>query len=146
MLTYIFIDFNVVNNPVHIMTEDNQVSLSSFIPFCEFGMNMSSMGLMKETFSTPVCNSFKSEVLNDQICYTVDLNRFSSGEKTQGILESGLAFIMDYNEDRQVTFDHDFNTPQQESLVNRVVRPKEAENAYIHLDTIGENFSKIYMI
>ena len=129
------------------MTEDNQVSLSSFIPFCEFGMNMSSMGLMmKETFSTPVCNSFKSEVLNDQICYTVDLNRFLSGEKTQYILESGLAFIMDYNEDRQVTFHHDFETSQQESLVNRVVRPKEAENAYIYLDTIGENYSNIYMI
>ena len=94
-----------VHHPVHIVNKEGGRSPSAFIPFCEFGGNMSSMGVRIEEFDVPVCNSFKAKVLNDQLCYEVDLNRFSNKDNIENELKSGFVFIMDYNEDRQVTFD-----------------------------------------
>ena len=53
----------------------------------------------------PTCNSFQAIVRNDQLCFEVDLNRFSNKENIEKELSTGFFFIMDYNEDRQVTFD-----------------------------------------
>ena len=64
---------SVTNHPVHIITKDNKISTSAFIPFCEFGGNMSSMGVKINQFQIPVCNSFKPKILNSQNCYDVDL-------------------------------------------------------------------------
>ena len=44
------------------------------IPFCGFGTNLSTMGTKIDQFSVPVCNSFKATVLNDQLCYELDVN------------------------------------------------------------------------
>ena len=64
-------------HPVHIMTKENSLSPSAFIPFCDFGGNMSSMGVKIDQFDVPVCNSFEAKILNDQLCYEVDLEKFS---------------------------------------------------------------------
>ena len=112
------------------------LSPSAFIPFCELGTNMEAMGIMISQFDVPVCNSFEAKILNYQLCYEVDLNKFSNKYNIEKELQSGLAFIMDYNEDRQVTFDQDFNKTFDESLVNRIVKSDEDQDAYIYLDTI----------
>ena len=73
-------EYLIINHPVHIMTKDHLISPSAFIPFCDFGGNMSAMGVKIDKFDVPVCNSFQAKVLNDQLCYEVDLNRFSNQE------------------------------------------------------------------
>ena len=47
-------EYLMINHPVHIMTEDQQMSPSAFIPFCDFGGNMSAMGVMIDKFKRPV--------------------------------------------------------------------------------------------
>ena len=89
------------NHPVHIVNEWGELSPSAFIPFCEFGGNMSAMGVKIDLFDVPVCNSFKAKVLNDQLCYEVDPNNFI--DKTNGLkyFKLGLVLVLDFNEDRQ---------------------------------------------
>ena len=125
------------NHPVHFITKEKKKSPSSFIPFCEFGGNMSSLGIMINDFDIPVCNSFQPKILFDQLCYEVDLNQFSNKDKIEKELRLGLNFIMDYNEDRQVIFDH--RNEKDRSLVGRVVESDDEQHAYIYLDTVGKD-------
>ena len=88
----------IINHPVHILDEQKKLSPSAFIPFCEFGGNMSTMGAKNNKFEIPVCNSFEAKILNDQLCYEVDPNRFRSSTSD---LKQGLKFYVDINQDRQ---------------------------------------------
>ena len=63
---------------------------------------MSAMGVKIDKFDVPVCNSFQAKILNDQLCYQVDLNRFSDKHDKDKELKLGFHFILDYNEDRQI--------------------------------------------
>ena len=92
-------------------------------------------------FEVPVCNSFKAKVLNDQLCYEVDLNEFSNKSNLQRELKSGFNFIMDYNEDRQVTFNHNFSRGEDMSLTGNVVESDQDQQAVIYLNTVGESVS-----
>ena len=130
--------FNVSNHPVHLVNEKGELSPSAFIPYCEFGGNMSSMGVKIEEFNIAVCNTFQTKVLNDQLCYEVDLNRFTNTDNKENELKLGFAFIMDYNEDRQVTFDQDFKEEDEDGLVNRIAKSDDDNHASIFLDTIGK--------
>ena len=88
---------------MHFITDDGKLSPTAFIPFCEFGGNMSLMGVKMEPFHVPICNSFKAIIRNDQLCYTIDLLKFSYDDgNMEEKLNTGFAFLMDYNEDRQV--------------------------------------------
>ena len=113
------------------------MSTSAFIPFCEFGGNMSVMGVKIEQFKFPVCNSFKPKLLLDQHCYEIDLNKFSDPNNVEKELKSGFAFIMDYNEDRQVTSDVDSKKVLDPGLVSSIDESYNNEHAFIHLDTVG---------
>ena len=100
---------------------------------------MSSMGVRIEEFDVPVCNSFKAKVLNDQLCYEVDLNRFSNKDNIENGLKSGFVFIMDYNEDRQTNTiqGKKANTTRDESLTHKIVKSNDNQHAFIYLNTIG---------
>ena len=87
-----------------------------------------------EHLQLPVCNSFQAKILNDQLCYEVDLNDFSENKKHE--LQSGFVFIMDYNEDKQVQNDKDGHQNQMAGLVRRVVKSNYKQKATIHLNTI----------
>ena len=86
-----------------------------------------------------MCNSFRAKIYNDQLCYEVDLNEFSIKHNIENELKLGFAFIMDYNEDRQVTFDQDFveNLVSNHGLVLNIDKSNNDENAMTFLDTIG---------
>ena len=99
---------------------------------------MSAMGVKIDQFAVPVCNAFKAKVVNDQLCYEVDLNDFSIENNVDKMLESGFAFIMDYNEDRQVRFYSDNNKDANEGLVNWISASDNDEKAFIYLNTIGK--------
>ena len=104
---------------------------------------MSAMGEKIEQFDIPVCNSFQAKVLNDQLCYEVDLNRFTNILNKENELKLGFAFIMDYNKDRQVTYDQEYNGVEEDGLVNRIAKSDDDNHASIFLDTIGNLASSI---
>ena len=129
---------NAVNHPVHIFKENTSFTPSAFIPFCEFGGKMSKMGVRNDQFDVPVCNSFQAKILNDQLCYEVDLNTFSSKDNIEAEIKSGFLFVMDYNEDRQIRFDQDLkHIKTDDSFASRIVNSNDDKHAIIYLDTIG---------
>ena len=134
-----YLDFNIINHPVHIITKDNQTSPSAFIPFCDFGGDLSLMARKTDLFEVPVCNSFQAKVLNDQLCYEVDLNELSNKNNLKRELKSGFNFIMDYNEDRQLTFNHNFSRGEDMSLTGNVVESDKDQHAVIYLNTVGKS-------
>ena len=129
-----FVDFAMINHPVHIINGNNQISPSAFIPFCSFGGNISSMGEIIDSFPVPVCNSFVPKVLHDEICYEVDLNRFRDNNNIGNELRLGFNFYLDYNEDRQVTLDQTFRKAKEFHSIKDVIG---LEHAFMYLDTIG---------
>ena len=99
---------------------------------------MSAMGVKIDQFNVPVCNSFQAKIQNDQLCYEVDLNQFSNKSNIDKELSSGFAFIMDYNEDRQITFDREIvREDDDDGLVSRIDESDENQHAFIYLNTIG---------
>ena len=126
------------NHPVHVIDEEGNLSKSAFIPFCEFAGNLSVMGEKIDEFQFPICNSFKPRVMNDQLCYEVDLSKFCDKNNIEKELEIGFNFLMDYNEDRQVTYDNNNNEEREFSLGNSVVASDQNKHAFIYLDTIGK--------
>ena len=94
-----------------------------------------------DQFEFPVCNSFKAKILNDQLCYEVDLNKFSNKDNNENEVKLGLNFIMDYNEDRQVSFHYRHLKSQKRGQVGmaRTITESADNHAFIYLDTIGMN-------
>ena len=103
---------------------------------------MSSMGVKIDLFEVPVCNSFQDKVLNDQLCYEVDLNKYSDEYNIDKQLKLGFAFIMDYNEDRQVVSQNNNDDIEKvRSMVESIVESDENHHALIYLETIGKKLN-----
>ena len=90
----------VTNHPVHIIGEDNELNPTALIPLCEFSGNMSVMGVKIDQFDVPVCNSFSPKIVKDQLCFTVNPNKYKKSVKDQG--ELSLTLFMNLNEERQL--------------------------------------------
>ena len=90
----------VTNHPVHIKDQFGNLSPTALIPFCEFGGNMSVMGVKIDQFDVPVCNSFRPKIIRDQLCYTVDPNEYKDKIDLKG--ELSLSLFIHYNEDRHI--------------------------------------------
>ena len=132
------------NHPVHIIDQEGKLSPSAFIPFCQFGRDTLSMGVKIDQFDFPVCNSFQAQVLNDQLCYQVDLEQFKHRDNIENNLKSGLVLIIDYNKDRQVTLEEsmdglDDGSKYGHSWIGEMVKSDDAGDCSIHLDSIGED-------
>ena len=128
--------FDITNHPVHIVDLDKNTSPSSFIPFCEFGGNMSALGTKIEQLSVPVCNSFKARVLNDQLCYEVDLNKIISRPLTTKDLKLGLALLIDENKERQYNLTSIVNGELRDGDLS--IAKKQNEDTFsIHISSIG---------
>ena len=127
----------LMNHPVHF-NMDGQMSPSAFIPFCDFGGNMEKMGVKINQFDVPVCNSFQAKILNDQLCYEVDLEKFRNNTNIEHELKLGFVFVMDYNEDRQFTFLKAFKKDVDTRLSVKLFKEDDNEHASIYLNTIGK--------
>ena len=137
-------DSAVINHPVHIITKEIHLSPSAFIPFCDFGGEMSTVGAKIHQFDVPVCNAFEARLFNDQLCYEVDLDKFSDGKNIENELDLGFNFIMDYNEDRQVILDDntdelDISFGSKLDSANDRVEGSNHNDAFIYLNTIGDH-------
>ena len=127
------------NHPVHFVNKDGKLSPSAFIPFCAFGRNISTMGIKINQFGIPVCSTFQAKILNDQLCYEVDLKRLSNKENIKHELKSGFAFIMDYNEDRQVKKKEKMIAMDNKKKFMKILMElNNNDHANIYLSTIGK--------
>ena len=61
---------------------------------------MSVMGVKINQLDVPVCKSFRPKIIRDQLCYTVDPNKYKHKIDLEG--EISLSFFIHYNEDRQL--------------------------------------------
>ena len=124
---------------MHLSSRNNAKSPSAFIPFCDFGGKTSAVGVIMDEFSVPVCNCFEATILNDQLCYEVDLNRFSNKDNIGSELKLGFNFLMDYNEDRQVTFNRNINTSIKVDQKKEIplYESENNDHAHIYLNTLG---------
>ena len=100
---------------------------------------MTSMGTKIDLFDIPVCNSFQDKVLHDQLCYEVDLNRFTDVTNMDREFKLGFNFILDYNEDRQVSFARKLTENEGIGLTSSIVQSNQNVDANIYLDTIGKD-------
>ena len=89
-----------ISHPVHFVQKSRRISSSAFIPFCEFGGDIPSLGVEIDQMEVPVCNSFQAKILNDQLCYEVDPNKYKKGLSKEE-LKQGLKLYIDTNNDRQ---------------------------------------------
>ena len=90
----------------HIVNDDNDITKTAMIPFCEFGGNMSVMGIKIGQFDVPVCNSFRPRIVLDQLCYQVDPNKYKDkiDLKEQALKgDLSLSFFIHYNEDGAIS-------------------------------------------
>ena len=124
----------VSNHPVHLQNEEKKLSPSAMIPFCEFGKNSRIMGIMIDEFHVPVCNSFQAKILNDQLCYEVDLNKFKNYFSAEN-LKKGFTFFVDNNEDRQYSWISKIPKNKEEGKMSNV---KPSIHQPFILATLGE--------
>ena len=120
---------------MHIIKNNNKKTPSAFIPFCDFGGKMTHLGLKIKEFDIPVCQSFRATILNDQLCYEVDLNMFANKENIEDELGVGFNFLMDYNEDRQVTVEGTMKE-NKFGLASSIIQSDESHHAFIYLNTL----------
>ena len=127
------------NHPVHIQDSNGKLNPSTFIPFCGIGMNLSSMGVTMNQFSVPVCNSFRSIVLNDQLCYELNPNEYIRGENIQESLRVGLTLVLDNNEDREVLEVSQDNKIKvfDNNILNVLFKTENTRTALTYIKTIG---------
>ena len=102
---------------------------------------MSAVGIKIDQFDIPVCNIFQDRIINDQLCYEVDLNEYVSQKDSDKFLRLGLHFLMDYNEDRQVTFEESLNKKKDFGFASSFTETDKDQNAIIYLNTIGKYMS-----
>ena len=127
----------LVNHPAHIINSHGVLSPSAFIPFCELGGNMTSLGVKIEEFNVPVCNSFVPKMFHDKICYQIDLEQYRDNKNIKTQLKKGLIFILDHNEDRQV-FDYNKESNSDDSgLYDGIDKTKAISDSIIFLTTLG---------
>ena len=98
------------------------------------------VGTKLEQFDVPVCNIFQNKIVNDQLCYEADVNKFSNKENIQNELKLGFAFTFFYNEDMQ-TKDKYVDTDGKsanDSLITKMKTLDKKLKASIYLNTIGK--------
>ena len=63
---------------------------------------MSLLGRKVKGFQDPVCSAFTRKIVNSQLCYEVDLNRFRGQVDWEESLQSGLSLVIDTNDEYDV--------------------------------------------
>ena len=127
----------MIHHPVHLVNAEKKLSPSAFIPFCGFGGKI--LGQIIPNLKIPVCDSFQPRLLNDQLCYEIDLHNITNDEKLNNEdVKSGFVFVMDYNEDREGVSEDNSTVDEEDGFVKMLKEQVHDENhATIHLDTMG---------
>ena len=93
----------LLNHPVHILDDNDNISPSAFIPFCSFQGSPDLLSREFANFSLPVCTSFKKRLLDGQLCYQIDVNRINNETTAAGLQKGGLSLLVDANTEYDLT-------------------------------------------
>ena len=126
------------NHPVHIFDNQENLSPSAFIPFCGYGGDMEAMGVKIDLFDVPVCNSFQAKILNNQLCYEVDLYKIFTKDIIKKGVKIGLIILIDHNEDRQVYIEHKEPERKPKNFLTDLVTISDEPTSMIYVNTIGK--------
>ena len=85
------------------------------IPFCDFGGNMSVVGVKIEDFEIPFCTSFEETILKDRLCYTINLNNRTHKGQIEEEEDISFTIFLSYNEDRQLDSVIDLNMSSEDN-------------------------------
>ena len=88
----------VISHPVHIVDDEGQLSPTALIPFCSVSDNYSAMGINISQFDVPVCHSFRPTILRNQLCYSVDLDKFKANNLNERV---NFTFFIASNQERE---------------------------------------------
>ena len=83
--------------PPHLVDKKGNSFRSSLIPFCAFEGNMSTLGQDIDGLDFPACNMFKPDIVDGQLCYTLELEKAHLEDKTKTAhgRGTGLWFLVD---------------------------------------------------
>ena len=131
---------NLLNHPVHILDDDENLSPSAFIPFCSFQGSPDLLSKDYGNFSLPVCISFKRKILDGKICYQIDVKTIINETTAAGLQKGGLSLLVDtnteYNLYRLLRM-----TPKEEifdDFTEEFFEAEESEEIMIHIETISK--------
>ena len=62
---------------------------------------MSSVGVKIDQFNFPICNSFQAKILNDQLCYEIDLKQHADKYNINEELTSGGLSGLEESQDHE---------------------------------------------
>ena len=120
---------NYVSHPVHIFDENDSLSPSAFIPFCQIGVGNSYIGKKNNQFRFPVCSRFKRKLLFNQLCYEIDMDNLKkSSQVTSEDLSVGLTMLIDLNHERHFSKKEKVPEPIREDI--GLYHSKQAQNMF----------------
>ena len=126
----------LINHPVHISDRN---SISAFIPFCSFGLNVDLIGKKLSNFQVPVCSLFRKKIFSGQVCYEADINQF----------KNKISFIVDTNDEYDVKnlIQRQSSNSLENNLVFNSFKDTEDDNKFaVMLKTISEIFGGLSAI
>jgi hypothetical protein len=129
---------SISNNPAHILDSQGNISPSAFIPFCEFGGDMEVMGEKIDKFELPVCNKFRPIMIEDQLCYQIDINELKGRVDIKKAAEYGFILLLDYNDERNPKIQR-FNSKLDvlNDLIGLQKTNDESPVATVYINTLG---------
>ena len=113
-------------------------SPSALIPFCEYNGDMLAMGEYIENFDFPVCNKFRTTLLDGELCYQLDVNTIQNINATD---QPSIVFLLDYNEDRQynkLSGNGDTLETKPTNMKNMAEKDAKKNQAMIYIETLGK--------
>ena len=105
---------------------------------------MSFMGIKVGNFQIPFCTGFEEKIINDKLCYTIDLNKKRRKEQVDDLT---LRLFISYNEDRQLDTlidlkkDSDDLVSDEFVLIETIGKP--LDRSWLKSDQMN-SFKKIY--
>ena len=110
---------------------------------------MEVVGTYHKEFPIPVCSAFVNAILNNQVCYKINVNEFIKEAKYDS-QNFNLNLFLDYNEEKQyIVQKRETLVKTSLSMSHNLISSKNKANikeAMIHFGTLGKYFNLIYFI
>ena len=110
---------------------------------------MSLLGRKVDGFQAPVCSAFTRKIVNNQLCYEVDLNRFRDQVDWKESLQSGLSLVIDTNDEydvRKLLTENGNNKTQEDWRLDYYHNKNSEKHFLILLKTISKYFFPLLFV
>ena len=125
-----------ITHPAHI----NNSSLSSFIPFCQFGPDLAVLGRGVPQLRQSVCSVLQETVLEGQVCYQLDINTLRPSLDWAASRQFGLGLLVDTSQEldsRGIYFREVNTNTRGGASLSSLVSFEDSSKVKIHLHTLG---------